>query len=354
MADLRFACIGVAGIAGAHLDSIPKRPGVEVVGLCDVSDVALANAQAKFPSATTFKDPAELLATVKPDVVAVCTPNKWHAEYSILALEAGAHVICEKPMAMTSDEAIAMEAARAKAGKIGMVNFSYRNNMAFRFARQLIANGDLGDLQRVQAVYLQSWLGAEGTKYSWRNDASVAGFGALGDLGVHMIDGVRFITGRDYESVVGLSEIRTPQKPDAHGVLQNVTTDTNACWLAKMSGGVVGTFETSQTAAGYGNYFRIEVSGSKGTLIVVSDKDGELQLFAGPTLSHYATWTTGHPTVSVPSGFRDSQKAYGPGLVIAAIRGETEDYPTFADGVAAQSVLTGIAESMASGAWAGV
>ncbi len=169
-------------------------------------------------------------------------------------------------MAMTVAEAESMEAARAAAGKLGGINFSYRNNHAFRFARELLAAGELGRLMRVSAVYLQSFLGAPATPYSWRNDVSLAGFGALGDLGVHMIDGVFFLTGLDYRRVVGLAQTLIPEKPDAGGVTRKITTDTNAAFLAELAGGVVATFETTQVAPGYGNYFRIEISGERGTL----------------------------------------------------------------------------------------
>lgn len=345
----RVAIFGPSGIGRYHLDHLHRR-NVEIVAVCDVNEANLAEAHHKYPHAVVSKD-WDLVFGTNPDVVAVCTPNRWHCEITLRALSAGAHVICEKPMAMNLQEAQRMEQAREAAGKLGYVNFSYRNNIAFRFARELIRNGELGNVRRVNVVYLQSFLGAPSNLFSWRNDIEIAGFGALGDLGVHMIDGVRFITGLEFKRVVGTKQTLMATKKDAEGNDRPVTTDTNAAWLAQLSGGQIATMETTQVAPGYGNYFRIEISGDLGTLAVVSDKDRELQMTVGQSLSGYDTWTTDLPVHQVPSGFAGRQKADGPALLIDAVNGIETDYPTFADGVAAQAVLEGINNSIQSNAW---
>ncbi len=352
---LRYAVIGAGGISAMHLNAIATQPGVEVVGISDPADPAKWRMPDGYGQMPKFTDPEKLLRETKPDLVSICTPNKFHAALTQLALAHGAHVACEKPMAMTLAEAEAMEAARARAGKHGAINFSYRNVGAFRFARELIARGDLGKVMRVNCVYLQSFLGAPATPYSWRNDLALAGFGALGDLGVHMIDGVSFITGLDYQRVVGLAQTLIPEKPDAAGKTQRVTTDTNAAWLSELTGGVIANFETSQVAPGYGNYFRIEVSGEGGTLAVLSDETDALWLRAGPTLTRYATWKTDLPKQALPTDFMNGFKPVTPGGIVRAIRGEAgAEYPSFADGLRAQRMLDAIGRSMASQAWATV
>lgn len=346
----RVAIFGPSGIGRYHLDHLSRR-NTDIVAVCDVSDQNLDEARGRFYHAVVTKDWEEVFET-KPDVVAVCTPNRWHCEITLRALKDGAHVICEKPMAMSLAEAQQMESARLAAGKLGYINFSYRNNITFRFARELIRQGELGKIRRVNVVYLQSFLGAPSNLFSWRNDIEVAGFGALGDLGVHMIDGVRFITGLEFERVVGTKQTLMPTKKDGEGNDRPVTTDTNAAWLAHLSEGPIATMETTQVAPGYGNYFRIEISGDLGTLAVLSDKDRELQMTVGRSLSGYDTWTTDLPIHQVPTGFASRQRADGPALLIDAINGIDTDYPTFADGVAAQAVLEGIEESIRTGAWA--
>jgi predicted dehydrogenase len=259
--------------------------------------------------------------------------------------------MCEKPMAMTVAEAERMEAARAEAGKLGGINFTYRGMASFRFARELIAGGELGRLMRVNAVYLQSFLGAPAYPYSWRNDAGLAGFGALGDLGVHMIDSVRFLTGLDYHRVVGLTQTLVAEKPDAAGVLRRVTTDTNATFLAELSGNVLATFETTQVAPGFGNFFRIEISGERGTLAVLADQPEVIWLRAGAALTRYATWKTDLPLQQLPSDFITRGTYTSSNAIVPAIRGEKVDFPTFADGLRAQRVLGAILDSMKSNSW---
>lgn len=342
MKPLRYAAIGVAGIAGAHFNDVSKRSDVEVVGLVDTNPDNLATAQKRFPAALAMTDAAAMLKEAKPDLVSVCTPNRWHAPMTMLALEHGAHVACEKPMAMTLAEARAMEAKRAELGRVGYINFSYRNVPSFRFMRELIAQGELGTIHRVHAVYLQGWIGAGSVTAGWRNNKELAGFGSLGDLGIHMIDAVRFVTGAEVVSVVGQAVTRAPNLFDGEGKPVTATTDDNAAFLATMSDGATAVFETSQTAPGYANYHRIEVSGEKGTLIALTDRGGEIAYYVGPTLTKYATWNVEIPWVQVPSGFTGSQKADGVALAIDAVRGLDVDYPTFADGVAAQAVVEAI------------
>jgi predicted dehydrogenase len=349
---LRYAVIGAGGISATHLNGIATQPRVEVVGISDPADPAKWRTPDGYGHVPKFTDPEKMLAETKPDLVSICTPNKFHASLTELALAHGAHVACEKPMAMTLAEAEAMEAARAKAGKHGAINFSYRNVGAFRFARELIARGDLGKLLRVNCVYLQSFLGAPAQPYTWRNDVSLAGFGALGDLGVHMLDGVSFITGLECQRVVGLAQTLIPEKPDAAGKSQRITTDTNAAWLTELTGGVIGCFETSQVAPGYGNFFRIELSGESGTLAVQSDTPDALWLRAGPTLTRYGTWQTDIPKQVLPTEYMRNFTPVTPGGIVRAIRGEANaEYPSFADGLSAQRVLDAIGRSMASQAW---
>jgi predicted dehydrogenase len=348
---LRYAVIGAGGIAQVHLQAIATLPGVTVVGIADPADPQRWRISGPHAAAPRFQDMATMLRETRPDLVSVCTPNKFHHPATLLALEHGAHVMGEKPMAMTVAEAEAMETARDKAGKLGGINFSYRNIPAFRFARELIAAGELGRILRVNTVYLQSFLGAPATAHSWRNDAALAGFGALGDLGVHMIDGVHFLTGLDYRRVVGIAQTLLPEKADGAGVLRPVTTDTNAAWLAELAGGVIGTFETTQVAPGFGNFFRIEISGERGTLAVHSDHAEELWLRAGATLTKYATWKTDLPLQKLPTDFTARGGPTTPAAIVHAIRGAKVAYPAFADGVRAQRVLGAILASMTSGAW---
>ncbi len=348
---IRYAVIGTGGIAQTHLKSITAKPEVEVVGLSDTAEASLQKTARDHPRAFVHEDAEVMLRETQPDLVSICTPNKFHCVNTLAALAVGAHVICEKPMAMTVREATQMEKARAKSGRLGLVNFSYRNCVSFRFAREMIAAGELGNLIRLNACYYQSWLGAPATKYSWRNDKSLAGFGALGDLGIHMIDSARFVTGQEIMRVVGTAQTLVKNKADAAGRSRRVTTDTNSAFLTEFQNGMIGTFETTQVAVGYGNYFRIEISGDKGTLAILSEDDRKIWLNAGRTLSTYGTWASSLPPVGIPTDFVGRQPPAVPGLIVDLIRGESHDHPTFKDGVIAQWVLDGILESAKTRHW---
>jgi predicted dehydrogenase len=351
MDPIRYAVIGTGGMAHEHVRQFTAREGVSVVGLSDPHPEALARFASRHPDAVAAPDATTMLREAKPDVVSIVTPNKFHHDLTRLCLEAGAHVACEKPMAMTLDEARAMESARQAAGRIGLINFSYRHHPSLRFLRELALQGDLGTLTRVNVVYLQSFLGAPAIPWAWRNDAALAGFGALGDLGAHMVDTARFATGLDFQRVVGTTQTLVPEKRDGSGHMRPVTTDTNAAFLAELTGRVVGTFETTQVAPGYGNHFRLEVSGTKGTAIWHSAQEKEIQLAAGETFSRYETWVTTLPVVTVPTGFVNAQRAQSPGVLVDLIRGATVEYPSFADGVKVQEVLDAIHRSQSAGAW---
>ena len=337
---LRYALLGAGAAARSHLAAIAHQPGVSLVGIADPADPDTWRISGEYAAAVRFADAEALLQTLNPDLVSICTPTRFHCELTLLALHAGAHVVCEKPMAMTVAEAEDMDAARRAAGKLGAVNFSYRNAAAFRYGRGLICNGKLGQLQRVSVAYLQSFLGVSGARWSWRNDAAIAGFGALGDLGVHMIDVVRFLTGREFVGVVARAQTLIPERHDNAGQLRRVTTDTNAAFLAELTGGVLAVFETSQTAAAYGDFFRIEVSGEHGTLML----NGEQPDWIGLSASRARPWRTDIRWRKLPVGISQRAAPTSPGAIVHALRGVEVAYPNFADGVAAQRVLGGLLE----------
>jgi predicted dehydrogenase len=167
-----------------------------------------------------------------------------------------------------------------------------------------------------------------------------------------MIDGVHFLTGLSYRRVVGVAQTLVPSKRDAAGKLRRVTTDTNAAFLAELDGNVIATFETTQVAPGFGNFFRIEISGERGTLAVHSDHAEELWLHAGPTLTRFATWKTNLPLQQLPTDFTWRKVPTSPAAIVPVIRGEKVPYfPTFADGLRAQRVLGAILDSMKSDGW---
>ncbi|NQU10377.1 Gfo/Idh/MocA family oxidoreductase [bacterium] len=352
MQALRFAVLGAGGVAHSHVGNLTALPEVSPVGFQDISVDALRGWQERFPQAEIDADPKRLLARTKPDLVCVCSPNSSHESLTMTALAAGCHVLCEKPMAMNVAQARRMEARRAKDGKLGAINFSYRHVAAFRFAREVIRRGELGRVQRLNVRYLQSFLGAAATPHSWRNDLSIAGFGALGDLGAHMIDGATFVSGLRPVRAIGTMQTLVPFKRDRKGRRRRVTTDTNASFLIEYESGAIGTFEASQVVPGYGNFFHIEVSGDQGLLRICSQENDQITLLSGATVSQYATWATaGLPKMTIPTDFTGRQPRNTQEVFVRAIRGEKIEFATFADGLLAQRVLDALVASTTSRRW---
>jgi predicted dehydrogenase len=221
-----------------------------------------------------------------PDIhlVDIATPNNMHAPLAIAALENGKHVACEKPLAVTLDVARQMRDAAKKGAKKGaktFVWFSYRGCPALALARQLCQEGKLGRIFHVRANYLQGWAGPS-TPLVWRFIKEVAGSGAHGDLGAHIIDAARFITGEEVTQVCGsiqetFIKERTIPQADAGNIKGGhiakgstkkgkVTVDDATIFIGRMSGGAIATFEATRFAIGNQNANRIEINGEKGSI----------------------------------------------------------------------------------------
>src|SRR5690606_27485861 len=214
------------------------------------------------------------------DLVDVCTPGDTHAEIAVAALEAGKHVLCEKPLANSVAEAEAMVAAADAAAAKGvraMVGFTYRRVPAIALARRLVEQGRIGQVRHVRAQYLQDWIADPQAPMSWRLDKQKAGSGALGDIGAHVVDLAQYITGETLTGVTGLLETFVHERPEASssaglsgvadtGRTGTVTVDDAAVFLGKLSGGGLATFEATRFAWGRKNAIRLEINGSAGSL----------------------------------------------------------------------------------------
>ena len=258
-------------------------------------------------------------AITAPEIglVDVATPNDVHAEQSIAALEAGKHVVCEKPLAGTLADAERMAAAaRGAAGKT-FVWYNYRRVPAVALAHRIARSGALGRIYHARACYLQSW-GGPSTPLVWRFQGDIAGSGAHGDLNAHIIDAVRFVTGEEIVSVEGAIEhtfIKERELPvggggeiagsgaGATGRVGASTVDDAVMFLARLSGGGLASFEASRLATGYHNANRFEIHGDRGALRFDFERMNELDFYDATGDGATAGWTTidvtrggdGHP-----------------------------------------------------------
>jgi len=328
--------------------------------------------------AHTSSDWRAVCTSTEIGLVDIGTPNNVHAEQAIVALEAGKHVACEKPLAGTLEDARAMAAAAEAASGQTFVWFNYRRVPAVALARQLVAQGAVGRIYHVRACYLQSWGGPD-TPLLWRFQGDVAGSGAHGDLNAHIIDAVRFVTGEEIMTVEGaiehtFIEERALLSEGAGGEISGSGAGTDAAtgastvddavlFLARMSGGAVASFEATRLATGYHNANRFEIHGDKGALRFDFERMNELGFYSLEPDAAVQGWTTidvtrggdGHPYAdawwpdSHGLGYEHAFVNQAADILTAIGGGEPPaPLPDFADALQTQLVLHAAIESARS------
>jgi predicted dehydrogenase len=205
-------------------------------------------------------------------------PNNLHAEPCIAAAQAGKHIICEKPLARSAEEAKRMLEAAREAGIVHMCAFNYRFVPAIRLMRDIIQAGRLGRIYHFRAQYLQEWITDPSFEMVWRLDVSEAGSGVLGDLGTHIIDLARFLVGEP-ASVSGVATTFIPERPTPDGGKAHVDVDDAFEATVTFQNGAIGTLEASRFARGRKNHQVIEVNGEKGSLVFNLERLNELEVY---------------------------------------------------------------------------
>ena len=382
---LSVGMVGYAFMGAAHSQAwrnaprffdLPLHPRMTAVAGRDEAKVAEAAAKLGWESTETSWQ--ALVARDDIDLIDVCTPGDTHAEIAIAALEAGKHVLCEKPLANTVEEAEAMVAAAEKARASGvrsMVGFTYRRVPAIGLARQLVAEGRLGRIHHVRAQYLQDWIVDPEAPMSWRLDKSKAGSGALGDIGAHIVDLTQFITGDTISTVSGRLETFVKERPlpaAAHTGLAGtassgaergtVTVDDAAAFLAHFRGGALGVFEATRFANGRKNAIRIEINGSRGSIAFDFEDMNVLHFYDGdddpatagfrrilatePVHPYVAAWWPPGHLLGYEHGFTHQVVD-----LVTDIAAGTDPAPSFADGLQVQRVLAAVEASSHDNAW---
>ena len=269
----------------------PLRP--LLVSVAGRSEDAVAEAALRYGFERWTTDWHDLVADPAVQLFDNAGPNSFHAEPTIAAAEAGKHVVCEKPLGRTADESFEMYRRVAATGVKHMCAFNYRFVPAVRLAREMIEAGELGEIYHFRASYLQDWILDPAFAKVWRLDRSVAGSGALGDLGAHIIDLGRFLVG-EVESISGVLRTFIDDRPGGR-----VDVDDAFEAIAEFDGGAVGTFEASRFATGRKNSMRWEINGSKGSLAFDLERLNELQVSPGPDAT---TAEAGLRTILVSEG----------------------------------------------------
>jgi predicted dehydrogenase len=377
---LGVGMIGYAFMGAAHSQAwrtagrvydLPLRP--TMVTVCGRNRAAVEAAADRQGWSSFETDWKRVVGRDDVDLVDVCAPGDIHAEIAIAALEAGKHVLCEKPLANTVAEAEAMVAAASAAARHGvrsMVAFNYRRVPALALARSIVSSGKLGVIRHVRAVYLQDWIVDPAFPLVWRLQRDRAGSGALGDIGAHIIDLAQFILGDVLVGVSALSETFVKERPlpeESSGLSATggstrgaVTVDDAVLFIGRFANGALGSFEATRFASGRKNAMRIEINGSEGSLAFDFESMNELSFYdhtEDPELGGFRrilVTEPGHPYLSAwwpPGHLLGYEHSFTHEIrdLVEAIGLGQDPSPSFADGLQVQHVLAAVEKSAGAG-----
>jgi predicted dehydrogenase len=265
--------LGYAFMGKAHANAYktlrymtwPPPMAPELVAIAGRNEEAVAEAARRYGFAGYVTDWRELVADDQIGLFDNSGPNNLHAEPTIAAADAGKHVICEKPLGRDAAESYETWRRVAATGVKHMCAFNYRFVPAVRLARRLIEAGELGEIHHFRGSYLQEWGATD--EQAWRFDKAVAGSGALGDLGAHVVDLARYLVGEIEAVSAHAATFQTGRSVD--DAIESAVT---------FAGGAVGTIEATRFATGRKNAFRWEINGSNGSIAFDLERLNELQV----------------------------------------------------------------------------
>ncbi len=378
---IRTAILGTGFMSWVHADAL-RRNGVEVYGILGSSHAKSQAAAVQLGATKAFASIEDLLNDPSVDCVHVCTPNRSHFEFVTEAITAGKHVLCEKPLAMTSQESASLLALSSQHPELCTgVNYNIRFYPLCAEVRSRLQAGALGDVLHINGSYVQDWL-LKQTDYNWRVLADEGGaLRAVADIGTHWLDLIRWMSGLEVEEVLAdlVTFYPTRMRPggevvtfsgkdaqpsDAAGQQVNITTDDYGAILLKFVGGARGTLHVSQVTAGRKNCLRFEIAGTEGSAAWDSESPNSLwlghrdsaneQLTRDPALLSnearvHAMYPGGHN-----EGYADSFRACFAAFYADIRRSPVErqgGYPTFGDGHCEIQICEAILQSHQQRAW---
>ena len=349
----------------------PAMPHLEVVG--DVVEELAREAARHFGFERWVASWEAVVEDERVDLVDITTPNHLHREIAVAAARAGKHVYCEKPLALSAAEAEAMVKAAETAGVKTMVGFNFIKNPAILLAKEIIEAGELGEIFHFHGCFHQDALADPRQPFSWRFEREMAGAGALGDLGAHVIECARFLVG-DFERVCGLTKTFIEERPIASGAYgyasraasdalkRKVENEDCAHFLIEFANGATGSIETSRIAVGRKTYLACEVNGSKGALQFVHERMNELKVYTsrdpkrlqgfktiliGPDHPYYKSFW---PVAGVGLGYEDTKiiELYE---LLDGIAHDKPIYPDFREGWKVCQISDAVLQSAEEDRW---
>jgi predicted dehydrogenase len=344
--------------------------------LAEATDDIAADAAARFGFESHTADWRRVIEDPDIDVVDIATPNHLHAEIAIAAAQAGKHILCEKPLARTGDEARKMYEAVRGTDLVHMVAFNYRRTPAVALAKRYIEEGAIGRILNFRGTYLQDWSADPDAPLSWRFQKDIAGSGALGDIGTHVIDMARYLVG-EISSVNSILSTYIPERPVAAGGADSLGTtrgggpkaavdvDDEMMTMLRFADGAVGSLEATRNGHGRNNFITFEIHGTEGSIYFNYERRDELQVafasdpgdrkgfrtvYTGPSHPYGdALWPI--PALGIGYGETKIIEAYD---FFTAIAEGTPVSPNFADGYQIALISDAIVASAGKGTWVDV
>ena len=372
---IRVGLVGLGGIArGQHIPGYELCDNVELAAFCDVDEGTLEAMGAKHGVSRVTTDYEELVRYEDLDAVDVCTYPNTHHPISMAAIAQGKHVFCEKPLALNYRLAREMFEAADAAGIQTGVGFTHRLTPAAQLAHHLISSGALGEVYQVVAVYSMGHAGFADRPQTPRRTRAVTGGGPLFELGPHMVDMVRWWTGKEITAVCAQTRTFVKRRRDVEtGAWTDVDVEDAATFMADMEGETMAVFSHSSAISGRNFDQRVEVYGSEGALLYDQARPYELRACIGEAMVELCAgyglydpmWglyrqEEPYPVIPVPRRFLNAvpgtrqgkpTRSFMPAFV-AAIRGEAAPLlPTFYEGMKAQAVLDAVLLSADERRW---
>jgi predicted dehydrogenase len=359
MSDAPTVGIIGLGIGRAHIRGFQAN-GCKVVAVCQRNEAGARAIAERYGIPHAFARWQDLIAQAKPQIVVIASPPNLHREIALAAFQAGAHVLCEKPLAMNQAEGRDMVAAAAQHNKIAMTCFNWRFSAGMEEMGKRLKAGALGRVLHVNARWFGAAWADAAAKSTWRMDAQQAGFGALGDMGVHMIDMIRTHVG-EFRRVSAATGVAYPERR-APGIERPADAEDFATVTAELGSGTLATLSVSRVTHGV-NEHTLELFGERGALAYRLVRttprwyEGELRAAAtGGALAPVelppvdAKYTDGDPMEQLGGSLMAALIA----RLLDGIRSGKAPAPTLEDGLSAQRVLDAITASVKKGGWADV
>ena len=379
--SLNVGIVGTGFIGPAHLEAL-RRNNVRVLGLAEATAELASEKAAELGITKAYPSYEKMLADPNIHVIHLATPNYLHYPHAKAALEAGKHVVCEKPLAMDSHESADLVKIARKTKLVNAINFNIRFYPMVQQARQMIQNGDLGDVFILQGSYLQDWLLLP-TDWNWRLEPELGGtLRAIGDIGSHWLDLMTFITDMKVKEVYADFKTFHPIRKKPLKPLETFTgkllppedyedkpihTEDYASVLLHYENGARGILTVSQISSGRKNRIFFEINGSLSSLVWNGERPNELWvghrsepnqvLMKDPSLLSPEARTTASYPGGHNEGFPDTfkqlyNKIYN--YILAGDYSAPTDFPTFADGHYEQVLCEAIERSAKEGEWVDV